>query len=110
MKASLTAEVAAAKDEAAADAIRLVYDKKEKSLENDLDHCPLESAPLPRLHHNRCLAHIARMFAQCTWRWRWPTTSCPSRRLHERLARPIHTTPHHTILSLGSSFARGASV
>jgi len=42
MKASLTAEVAAAKDEAAADAIRLVYDKKEKSLENDLDHCPLE--------------------------------------------------------------------
>ncbi len=42
LKASLTAEVAAAKDEVTADAIRVAYDKKEKALENDLDHRPLE--------------------------------------------------------------------
>ena len=42
LKAQLTAEVAAAKDEATADAIRIKFDGKEKALENEIDHRPLE--------------------------------------------------------------------
>jgi hypothetical protein len=42
LKAQLTAEVAAARTETAADQIRVAYDKKEKALENEIDHRPLE--------------------------------------------------------------------
>ena len=42
LKAQLTAEVAAARDEAAADAIRAKFEQKEAALETDLDHRPLE--------------------------------------------------------------------
>jgi len=39
--------VAAAPDEGAADAIRVSFDKKEKALENEIDHRPLESESPP---------------------------------------------------------------
>ena len=42
LKAQLTAEVAAATSDAAADAIRVSFDKKEKAIENAIDHEPLE--------------------------------------------------------------------
>ena len=45
LKAQLTAEVAAAANDAAADQIRVKFDTKEKALENEIDHRPLESAP-----------------------------------------------------------------
>jgi len=54
LKAQLTAEVAAAGSEGAADQIRVMFDKKEKALENEIDHRPLESAlPLRRPPHRR---------------------------------------------------------
>ena len=42
LKAQLTAEVAAAANDGAADQIRVAFDKKEKALENEIDHRPLE--------------------------------------------------------------------
>ena len=47
LKAQLTAEVAAARDDAAADAIRIKFDTKEKALESEMDHKPLESESPP---------------------------------------------------------------
>jgi hypothetical protein len=42
LKAQLTAEVAAAMDEDEAGAIRMVFEKKEKAIEHEIDHSPLE--------------------------------------------------------------------
>jgi hypothetical protein len=56
LKAQLTAEVAAAHNDTAADAIRVAFDKKEKALENEIDHRPLESeSPL----HHYAPAHLS---------------------------------------------------
>lgn len=52
LKAQLTAEVAAAKDEAIADAIRVKFDGKEKALENEIDHRPLEMHLEMELQYN----------------------------------------------------------
>ena len=65
LKAQLTAEVAAAPTDAAADAIRIKFDSKEKALENELDHKPLESES-PRLPPapSHPLSHASRTLAQ----------------------------------------------
>jgi hypothetical protein len=42
LKAQLTAEVSAACSESAADAIRASFERKERALENEIDHRPLE--------------------------------------------------------------------
>ena len=43
LKAQLQAELAAAKDDAAADVIRAAYVSREKALEHDMDHKPLDA-------------------------------------------------------------------
>ena len=42
LKAQLTAEVAAAESEGEATAIRAAFEKREKALEHEIDHKPLE--------------------------------------------------------------------
>ena len=42
LKAQLTAEVAAAANEAEAEGIRMEFDRKERALEHSIDHSPME--------------------------------------------------------------------
>lgn len=42
LKAQLTAEVSAAANETEATAIRAAFDKKERAIEHEIDHRPLE--------------------------------------------------------------------
>ena len=91
LKAQLTAEVAAAGSEAAANQIRVAFDKKEKALENEIDHRPLESALLPCGPPRQRPAHPPSLAAQCTWRWRCSTISCRSeQRARLWACRPTH--------------------
>ena len=70
--------MAAAPNETAADQIRVTFDKKEKALENEIDHRPLEMHLEMEVHYNVSAAALA--LAHRT-RTRPPTPSLPPLRL-----------------------------